>query len=41
MLKIFQKLVKLNLDDLALYLGVEGGLFLVIQSVVLLRRNKK
>ena len=34
MLKIFQKLVKLNLDDLALYLGVEGGLFLVIQIII-------
>ena len=34
MLKIFQKLIRLNLDDLALYLGVEGGLFLVIQIIV-------
>ena len=34
MLKIFQKLVKLNLDDLALYLAVEGGLFLVIQIII-------
>ncbi len=34
MLKKFQKLVKLNLDDLALYLAVEGGLFLVIQIII-------
>ena len=34
MLKLFQKLVKLNLDDLALYLAVEGGLFLVIQIII-------
>ena len=34
MLKQFQKLVKLNLDDLALYLAVEGGLFLVIQIII-------
>ena len=30
----FQKLVKLNLDDLLLYLGVECGLFLVIQIII-------
>ena len=34
MLKKFQKLVKLNLDDLALYLAVEGGLFLVVQIII-------
>lgn len=34
MLKMYQKLVKLNLDDLALYLAVEGGLFLVIQIII-------
>ena len=34
MWKQFQKLVKLNLDDLLLYLGVEGGLFLVVQIII-------
>lgn len=34
MFQTFKKLVKLNLDDLALYLGVEGGLFLVIQIII-------
>ena len=34
MLKMYQKLVRLNLDDLALYLAVEGGLFLVIQIII-------
>ncbi|WP_251315955.1 hypothetical protein [Flintibacter muris] len=34
MWKTFQKLVKLNLDDLFLYLGVEGGLFLVVQVII-------
>lgn len=34
MLKMYQKLVRLNLDDLALYLAVEGGLFLVIQMII-------
>lgn len=34
MWKKFQKLVKLNLDDLLLYLGVECGLFLVIQIII-------
>lgn len=34
MFKTFQKLVKLNLDDLCLYLAVEGGLFLVIQIII-------
>mgnify|MGYP007123081653 CR=1 FL=1 len=34
MLKTYQKLVKLNLDDLALYLAVEGGLFLLIQIII-------
>ena len=31
MLNMFKKLVRLNLDDLLLYLGVEGGLFLLIR----------
>ena len=31
---MLKKLIKLNLDDLALYLGVEGGLFLLIQIVI-------
>ena len=34
MWKQFQKLVKLNLDDLLLYLGVEGGLFLLVQIII-------
>lgn len=34
MLQTYKKLVKLNLDDLALYLGVEGGLFLLIQIII-------
>lgn len=34
MLNMFKKLVRLNLDDLLLYLGVEGGLFLLIQIVI-------
>ena len=34
MLKMYQKLVRLNLDDLALYLAVEGGLFLVVQIII-------
>ena len=31
---MLKKLIKLNLDDLALYLAVEGGLFLVIQIII-------
>ena len=31
---MMKKLIKLNLDDLALYLAVEGGLFLVIQIII-------
>ena len=31
---MLKKLIKLNLDDLLLYIGVECGLFLVIQIVV-------
>ena len=34
MFQKFKKLVRLNLDDLALYLAVEGGLFLVIQIII-------
>lgn len=34
MFPTFKKLVKLNLDDLLLYLGVEGGLFLLIQITI-------
>lgn len=34
MFPTFKKLVKLNLDDLYLYLGVEGGLFLLIQIII-------
>lgn len=34
MFKMFRKLVKLNLDDLLLYLGVEGGLFLLMQIII-------
>lgn len=34
MWKKFQKLVKLNLDDLLLYIGVECGLFLLIQIII-------
>lgn len=34
MLKTFRKLVRLNLDDFLLYLGVEGGLFLLIQVLI-------
>ena len=34
MLNMFKKLVRLNLDDLLLYLGVEGGLFLLIQIII-------
>lgn len=34
MFQTYKKLVKLNLDDLLLYLGVEGGLFLVIQIII-------
>ena len=34
MFQTYKKLVKLNLDDLALYLAVEGGLFLVIQIII-------
>ena len=31
---MMKKVIKLNLDDLFLYLGVEGGLFLVIQIII-------
>ena len=31
---MFKKLVRLNLDDLLLYLGVEGGLFLIVQIFI-------
>lgn len=34
MFSTFKKLVRLNLDDLLLYLGVEGGLFLLIQIII-------
>lgn len=34
MFPTFKKLVRLNLDDLFLYLGVEGGLFLLIQIII-------
>ena len=34
MFQTFKKLVKLNLDDLLLYLGVEGGLFLLVEVVI-------
>lgn len=34
MFQTFKKLVRLNLDDLLLYLGVEGGLFLLIQIII-------
>lgn len=34
MFQTLKKLVKLNLDDLLLYLGVEGGLFLLIQIII-------
>lgn len=34
MLQTFKKLIRLNLDDLLLYLGVEGGLFLIIQIII-------
>ena len=34
MFQTFKKLVRLNLDDLCLYLGVEGGLFLLIQIII-------
>ena len=34
MFSTYKKLIKLNLDDLALYLAVEGGLFLVIQIII-------
>ena len=34
MFKMFRKLVKLNLDDLLLYIGVECGLFLVVQIII-------
>lgn len=34
MFQTFKKLVMLNLDDLLLYLGVEGGLFLLIQIII-------
>ena len=34
MFPTFKKLVKLNWDDLLLYLGVEGGLFLLIQIII-------
>ena len=31
---MMKKVIKLNLDDLFLYLGVEGGVFLVIQIII-------
>ena len=31
---MLKKLVRLNLDDLLLYLGVEGGVFLLIQLII-------
>ena len=34
MFQTFKKLVRLNLDDLLLYLGVEGGLFLLVQIII-------
>ena len=34
MFQMFKKLVRLNLDDLLLYLGVEGGLFLIVQIFI-------
>ena len=34
MFSTFKKLVRLNLDDLLLYLSVEGGLFLLIQIII-------
>ena len=34
MFQMYKKLVRLNLDDLLLYLGVEGGLFLLIQIII-------
>lgn len=34
MFQTYKKLVKLNRDDLLLYLGVEGGLFLLIQVII-------
>lgn len=34
MLNMLKKLIRLNLDDLALYLGVEGGLFLLVQIII-------
>lgn len=34
MFQTYKKLVRLNLDDLLLYLGVEGGLFLLIQIII-------
>lgn len=34
MFQTFKKLVRLNLDDLLLYLGVEGGLFLLLQIII-------
>ena len=34
MFQTYKKLVKLNLDDLLLYLGVEGGLFLLVQIII-------
>ena len=34
MLNMFKKLGRLNLDDLLLYLGGEGGLFLLIQIII-------
>ena len=34
MFSTYKKLIKLNLDDLALYLAVEGGLFLVVQIII-------
>ncbi len=34
MFQTYKKLIKLNLDDLALYLAVEGGLFLLIQIII-------
>lgn len=34
MFQTLKKLIRLNLDDLFLYLGVEGGLFLLIQIII-------
>ena len=33
-MKMLKKLIRLNLDDLLLYLAVEGGLFLLIQIII-------